>query len=210
MKTVSQTILWGLCAVLLTFGSAAQAQVDQSNPEALIKTATQQILGEVRAKAIEPTDIPRIMDIVNRDILPYTDFRRTTSLAMGRYWRTATPTQQQQVVEQFKTLLIYTYSGAIGQLRSDLQIDYPPVHIAPTDTDVVVRTIATRNGEPAEIDYRMYSTPQGWRLYDLNVLGVWLIQTYRQQFGDKIQQSGIDGLIQFLGERNQQLAAGKQ
>jgi phospholipid transport system substrate-binding protein len=207
MKALS---LLTLCAAFLSFGGAAYAQVDQSNPQLLIKTATQQVLGEVRTRAIEPDDIPRIMDIVNRDILPYTDFRRTTSLAMGRYWRTATPAQQQQLVEQFKMLLIYTYSGAIGQLRPDLQIDYPPIHIAPTDTDVVVRTIATRNGEPAEIDYRMYSTPQGWRLYDLNVLGVWLIQTYRQQFSDKIQQSGVDGLIQFLTERNQQLASGKQ
>ncbi|HWX11303.1 MAG TPA: ABC transporter substrate-binding protein [Trinickia sp.] len=207
MKALS---LLTLCAAFLSFGGAAYAQVDQSNPQLLIKTATQQILGEVRTRAIKPDDIPRIMDIVNRDILPYTDFRRTTSLAMGRYWRTATPAQQQQLVEQFKMLLIYTYSGAIGQLRPDLQIDYPPIHIAPTDTDVVVRTIATRNGEPAEIDYRMYSTPQGWRLYDLNVLGVWLIQTYRQQFSDKIQQSGVDGLIQFLTERNQQLASGKQ
>lgn len=199
-----------LCAALFWFGGAAHAQVDQSNPQLLIKTATQQVLDEVRTKAIEPDDIPRIMDIVNRDILPYTDFRRTTSFAMGRYWRTATPAQQQQLVEQFKMLLIYTYSGAIGQLRPDLQIDYPPVHIAPTDTDAVVRTIATRNGEPAEIDYRLYSTPQGWRLYDINVLGVWLIQTYRQQFSDKIQQSGVDGLIQFLTGRNQQLASGKQ
>jgi phospholipid transport system substrate-binding protein len=206
MKTL---FLVTLCAALFTFGSPAYAQVDQSEPQVLIKTATQQVLDEVRTRAIEPDDIPRIMDIVNRDILPYTDFRRTTSLAMGRYWRTATPAQQQQMIEQFKTLLIYTYSGAIGQLRPDQQIQYPPIHIAPADTDAVVRTIATRNGEPAEIDYRLYSTPQGWRLYDLNVLGVWLIQTYRQQFSDKIQQSGVDGLIQFLTERNQQLASGK-
>jgi phospholipid transport system substrate-binding protein len=199
-----------LCAALFSFGAPASAAVDQSDPQVLIKTATQQILDEVRAKAIEPDDIPRIMDIVDRDILPYTDFHRTTSLAMGRYWRTATPAQQQQLVEQFKMLLIHTYSGAIGQLRPDQQIEYPPIHVAPSDTDVVVRTIAMRNGEPAEIDYRLYSTPQGWRLYDLNVLGVWLIQTYRQQFSDKIQQSGVDGLIQFLSERNQQLAAGKQ
>jgi phospholipid transport system substrate-binding protein len=107
-------------------------------------------------------------------------------------------------------LLIHTYSGAIGQLRPDQRIDYPPMHIAPTDADVVVRTVATRNGEPAEIDYRLYSTPKGWRLYDLNVLGVWLIQTYRQQFSAKIKESGVDGLIQFLAERNQQLASGKQ
>jgi phospholipid transport system substrate-binding protein len=207
MKTLS---LLTLCAALFSFGGTAYAQVDQSEPQLLIKTATQQILDEVRTRAIAPDDIPRIIDIVNRDILPYTDFHRTTSLAMGRYWRTATPAQQQQLVEQFKMLLIHTYSGAIGQLRPDQRIDYPPIHIAPTDTDVVVRTVATRNGEPAEIDYRLYSTPQGWRLYDLNVLGVWLIQTYRQQFSDKIKESGVDGLIQFLAERNQQLASGKQ
>jgi phospholipid transport system substrate-binding protein len=206
MKTL---FLVTLCATLFSFGGTAYAQVDQSQPQVLIKTATQQILDEVRTRAVQPDDIPRIMDIVNRDI-PYTDFRRTTSLAMGHYWRTATPAQQQQMVEQFKMLLIHTYSGAIGQLQPDQRIEYPPIHVAPTDTDVVVRTIATRNGEPAEIDYRLYSTPQGWRLYDLNVLGVWLIQTYRQQFSDKIQQSGVDGLIQFLAERNEQLAAGKQ
>ncbi|MFM0626978.1 MlaC/ttg2D family ABC transporter substrate-binding protein [Paraburkholderia xenovorans] len=207
MKTLS---LLTLCAALFSIGGAAYAQVDQSEPQLLIKTATQQILDEVRTRAIAPDDIPRIIDIVNRDIIPYTDFHRTTSLAMGRYWRTATPGQQQQLVEQFKMLLIHTYSGAIGQLRPDQRIDYPPIHIAPTDTDVVVRTVATRNGEPAEIDYRLYSTPQGWRLYDLNVLGVWLVQTYRQQFSDKIKESGVDGLIQFLAERNQQLASGKQ
>ena len=207
MKTL---FLLTLCATLLSFAGVANALVDQSDPQVLIKTATQQILDEVRTRAIEPDDIPRIMDIVNRDIIPYTDFRRTTSLAMGRYWRTATPAQQQQLVEQFEMLLIHTYSGAIGQLQPDQRIEYPPIHVAPTDTDVVVRTIATRNGEPAEIDYRLYSTPQGWRLYDLNVLGVWLIQTYRQQFSDKIQESGVDGLIRFLAERNEQLAAGKQ
>ncbi|MFM0337687.1 MlaC/ttg2D family ABC transporter substrate-binding protein [Paraburkholderia fungorum] len=199
-----------LCTALFSFGGAAYAQVDQSAPQQLIKTATQQILDEVHTRAIEPDDIPRIMDIVNRDIIPFTDFRRTTSLAMGRYWRTATPAQQQEIVEQFKMLLIHTYSGAIGQLRPDQRIDYPPIHFAPTDTDVVVRTIATRNGEPAEIDYRLYSTPQGWRLYDLNVLGVWLIQTYRQQFSDKVQQSGVDGLIQFLVERNRELTSARQ
>ncbi len=207
MKTL---FLVPLCAALFTFGGAAYAQVDQSEPQVLIKTATQQILDEVRTRAIEPDDIPRIMDIVNRDILPYTDFRRTTSLAMGLYWTTATPAQQQQLIEQFKMLLIHTYSGAIGQLRADQQIEYPPSRIAPTDTDVVVRTVAIRDGQPAEIDYRLYRAPQGWRLYDINVLGVWLIQTYRQQFSDEIQQSGVDGLIQFLTERNQQLASGKQ
>ncbi|CAB3800130.1 MlaC/ttg2D family ABC transporter substrate-binding protein [Pararobbsia alpina] len=195
---------------LFAFGGAVCAQIDdKSDPQALIKTATQQVLDEVRTRAVEPSDIPRIMDIVNRDILPYIDFHRTTQLAMGHYWKTATPAQQQQMVEQFKLLLIRTYSGAIAQLRPDQQFEFPPSRIAPTDTDVVVRTVAMTNGEPLEIDYRLYKTPQGWRVYDLNVLGAWLVQTYRQQFSEKIQQSGVDGLIQSLNERNEQLASGK-
>jgi phospholipid transport system substrate-binding protein len=199
-----------VCSTLVTWGGAARAQVNQSDPEALIKTATQQVLDDVRARAVDPTDIPRIVGIVNRNILPYTDLRRTTQLAMGRHWKTATPAQQQQVVEQFRLLLIHTYSGAIALLKPDQKIEYPPSRIAATDTDVVVRTIALNNDQPMEIDYRLYKTPDGWRLYDLNVLGAWLIQTYRQQFNEKIQQDGVDGLIQFLADRNQQLTSGKQ
>jgi phospholipid transport system substrate-binding protein len=197
------------CSTLLTCGGVAYAQVNQSDPQALIETATQQVLDEVRIRAVEPGDIPRIMGIVNKSILPYTDLRRTTQLAMGRHWKTATPAQQEQVTEQFKMLLIHTYSGAIALLRPDQRIEYPPSRISPTDTDVVVRTIAMSNGQPMEIDYRLYKTPGGWRLYDLNVLGAWLVQTYRQQFNDKIQQAGVEGLIQFLTERNQQLASGR-
>ena len=199
-----------LCAALLSLATQGYAQVDQSDPQALIQTATQQVLNEIHAHAIEQDDIPHIVDIVNRDILPYTDFRRTTALVMGRYWKTATPAQQREVTEQFKNLLIFTYSGAVGQLRTDQQITYPPSRIAPTDTDAVVRTITLRNGEPAEIDYRLYQTPSGWRLYDLNVLGVWLVQTYRQQFSDMIRQNGVDGLIQSLTARNEELASTKQ
>ncbi|WP_027780198.1 MlaC/ttg2D family ABC transporter substrate-binding protein [Paraburkholderia caledonica] len=198
------------CVALFALQGAAYAQVDSSDPQILIRTATQQILDEVRTRAIDPNDIRRIMDIVDRDILPYTDFRRTTSLAMGRHWQSATPAQQRQLIEQFKLLLIHTYSGAIGQLRADQQIKYPPSRIDPADSDVVVRTVAIRGGEPVEIDYRLYKTSQGWRLYDINVLGVWLVQTYRQQFSDEIRQNGIDGLIRLLIERNQHLASDKQ
>ena len=206
MKTL---FLIFVCSTLLTCGGVAYAQVNQSDPQALIETATQQVLDEVRIRAVEPGDIPRIMGIVNKSILPYTDLRRTTQLAMGRHWKTATPAQQEQVTEQFKMLLIHTYSGAIALLRPDQQIEYPPSRISPTDTDVVVRTIAMSNAQPIEIDYRLYKAPGGWRLYDLNVLGAWLIQAYRQQFNDKIQQAGVEGLIQFLTERNQQLASGR-
>ena len=199
-----------LFLTMLAFGNTVSAQtVDSSDPQILIKSVTQQVLDEVHKQAIDPSDIPRIMDIVNRDILPYIDFEHTTQLALARYWRTATPAQQQQLTQQFKMLLIHLYSGALAQLKPDQKIDYPPMRVAPTDTDAVVRTIASTNAQPVEIDYRLRKTPQGWRVYDLNVMGAWLVQTYRQQFGETIQQSGIDGLLRFLTDRNQQLASGK-
>ena len=187
---------------------AWSAQIDdQSDPQRLIQTVTQKILDEVRQQALTPDDIPRIMDIVNRDILPYVDFRRTTQYAMGRFWRTSTPEQQNQVVEQFRQLLIHTYAGALTLINTDQKFEYPPSHSGSSDTDAVVRTIASgKNGE-VQIDYRLYKSHQGWRVYDMNVLGAWLIQTYRTQFNDKIQQSGVDGLIQFLVGRNKQLAS---
>ncbi|WP_423227076.1 MlaC/ttg2D family ABC transporter substrate-binding protein [Paraburkholderia hospita] len=195
---------------MFAFGNTVSAQtVDSSDPQILIKSVTQQVLDEVHTQAIDPSDIPRIMNIVNRDILPYIDFEYTTQLALARYWRTATPTQQQQLTQQFKMLLIHLYSGALAQLKPDQKIDYPPMRVAPSDTDAVVRTIASTNAQPVEIDYRLRKTPQGWRVYDLNVMGAWLVQTYRQQFGETIQQSGIDGLLRFLTDRNQQLASGK-
>jgi len=197
-------------AMFLAFAGAASAQtVDSSNPETLVKTVTQQVMDQIRAdKSIQSGDITRITQLVNDKILPYTDFRRTTQLAMGRNWRNATPEQQNQIIEQFKMLLIRTYAGALAQVR-DQQIQYRPFRASPDDTDVVVRSTVVNNGQPIELDYRLYKTPQGWRVYDINVLGAWLIQAYQQQFQEKIQQGGVAGLLQFLTQRNQQLAAGK-
>ena len=204
-----------LFAAFLSFAGAAFAQtsegsVDTNSPDVMIKTVTNQVLDTIRAdKSIRSGDINRITEVVNKQILPYTDFRRTTQLAMGRAWRQATPQQQDQMVEQFKMLLIRTYSGALSQFR-DQQVQFKPFRAAPTDTDVVVRSQVINNGQPVELDYRLYKTPQGWRVYDLNVAGAWLIQAYQQQFAQKINESGVNGLIQFLTDRNQQLAAGKQ
>lgn len=202
--------LFPIFAMFFAFAGVASAQtVDTSNPDVMIKTVTQQVMDQIKGdKSIQSGDINKITQLVNEKILPYTDFRRTTQLAMGRNWRTATPEQQQQVTEQFKTLLIRTYSGALAQVR-DQQIEYKPFRANPDDTDVVVRSTVMNNGQPIELDYRLYKTPQGWRVYDINVLGAWLIQAYQQQFQEKIQQGGVQGLITFLTQRNQQLAAGK-
>ncbi|MEM5315867.1 ABC transporter substrate-binding protein [Paraburkholderia sp. JHI869] len=202
--------LYPFFAMFLSFAGSAFAQtVDTSNPDAMVQTVTQQVMSQIKGdKTIQSGDISKITQLVNEKILPYTDFRRTTQLAMGRNWRTATPEQQQQVIEQFKTLLIRTYSGALAQVR-DQQIQYKPFRANPDDTDVVVRSTVMNGGQPIELDYRLYKTPEGWRVYDINVLGAWLIQAYQQQFQEKIQQGGVDGLIQFLTQRNQQLASGK-
>jgi phospholipid transport system substrate-binding protein len=198
-------------ATLFSFGGAAFAQtVDTNSPDGLMKAVTQQVLDIIRSDpSIKQGDINRITQVVNEKILPYTDFRRTTQIAAGRAWRTATPQQRDQLVEQFKMLLIRTYSGALSQVR-DQQVQFKPFRANPDDTDVVVSSVVMNNGQPLELDYRLYKTPQGWRVYDLNVAGAWLIQAYQQQFSEKINQSGVDGLIQFLTQRNQQLAAGKQ
>jgi phospholipid transport system substrate-binding protein len=199
-------------AVLLTFtgmGAASAQAVDSSAPDVLIKTVTQQVMSQIRNdRSIRAGNIAHITQLVNQKILPYTDFRRTTQLAMGRNWRAATPAQQAQLTEQFKLLLIHTYSGALAQVH-DQPIQYRPFRMNPGDTDVVVRTTVMNNGSPVQIDYRLYKTPQGWRVYDLNVLGAWLIQTYQQQFREKIQQGGVAGLLQFLTQRNQRLASGR-
>jgi phospholipid transport system substrate-binding protein len=200
-----------LAAMLLAPGIARCATIDdQSDPQALIRTATQSVLDEIRVRAIEPDDTARILDIVNRDILPYIDFRRTTRLSMGRHWLRATPAQRDQLVQQFQLLLIHLYAGTLAQLKPDQQIQYPPMRVAATDNDVVVRTIALSNGKQYEIDYRLYRTPAGWRVYDLNVLGAWLVQSYRQQFNETIQQNGVDGLLKSLVQRNGELAGNVQ
>jgi len=209
-SVMKKLFLFPLFAVLMAFCSGAFAQAgDMSTPDGLVKTVTSQVLDQIKAdKQIQSGNITRITQLVNEKILPYTDFTRTTRLVMGRNWNTATPQQQKDIVEQFKMLLIRTYSGALAQVR-DQQVQYKPFRADPSDTDVVVRSVVLNNGSPIELDYRLYKTPQGWKVYDINVLGAWLIQAYQQQFNEQIQQHGVDGLVQFLTQRNQQLASGK-
>jgi phospholipid transport system substrate-binding protein len=207
---MKKLLLLPLFAMFMALCGTASAQsVDANSPDVLIKTVTQQVLDEIKSdKQIQSGDIQKITALVNEKILPYTDFTRTTRLVMGRNWNSATPEQQKQIVEQFKMLLIRTYSGALAQVRNQT-VQYKPFRANPDDTDVVVRSVVMNNGSPVELDYRLYKTPQGWRVYDINVLGAWLIQAYQQQFNEQIQQHGVNGLVQFLTQRNQQLAGGK-
>lgn len=184
------------------------ASVDASAPDVLIRTLAEDILRSVKADAqIRAGNIQRITDLVNRKLLPHADFQRTTRLALGRYWRQASPAQRTEITKQFEMLLIHTYAGATAKVN-DQTVDVKPLRAAADATDVVVRTEVTNQGRPYQVDYRLEKTAEGWKIYDVNVLGAWLIEAYRQQFSNVIAQSGIDGLLQFLTQRNAQLAAG--
>lgn len=177
-------------------------------PDALVKRISSDVLASVKADpAIQKGDISRIVALVDAKIMPNVNFSRMTSMAVGRAWRQATPEQQKQLQDEFKTLLVRTYAGALGEVR-DQTLSFKPMRSKPEDTEVVVRSEVRGKGEPIQLDYRLEKADSGWKIYDLNVLGVWLVETYKSQFAQEINTKGIDGLIANLVQRNKS-AAGK-
>nr|MBF0684612.1 ABC transporter substrate-binding protein [Pseudomonas sp.] len=149
-------------------------------------------------------NIRRINEVVDQYLLPYVNFEKTTRLAAGRYWRDATPQQREALSQAFRGTLIRTYSGAFSKVTQDTQMTMLPFRGDANADDVVVRSqVIHGGGQPASVDYRLERTPEGWRVYDLSVEGIWLIQNYRNQFATQIQQGGIDSLISALEQRNQ-------
>jgi len=185
----------------LGFASQALAASDEA-PDVLVKRISGDVMAAVKADpAIQKGDISRIVALVDSKIMPNVNFSRMTASAVGRFWRQATPEQQKQLQDEFKTLLVRTYAGALGEVK-DQTLSFRPLRAAPTDTEVVVRSEVRGRGEPIQLDYRLEKTPEGWKIYDLNVLGVWLVETYRTQFAQEINTKGIDGLIASLVQRN--------
>ena len=171
-------------------------------PDALIRRLSDQILETLRAdSALRGGNMPKIMALVDGTVMPNVNFRRMTAAAVGPRWRQATPAQQQRLQEEFKTLLIRTYSGALAQV-GDQSVTVHPVRSAPGDTDVLVRTQVNGRGEPVQLDFRLEKQADGWKLYNFNVLGVWLVETYRNQFAQEINANGVDGLIKTLASRS--------
>jgi len=208
-KTIQKYFSALLSSLFLLAGSASAQAVDQSTPDGLIKTVVSDVMASVKSDPeIQKGNIPRIVDLVEKKIVPYTDMRRTTEMAMGPNWKKATPEQQAQLVSEFKNLLIRTYSGALSQLR-DQTIQFKPLRAAPDDKEVVVKTVVIGRGDPVPLDYRLEKTANGWRVYDMNIMGVWLVEAYRNQFANQISQNGVEGLVKFLQDRNKQLAAAK-
>ncbi len=202
-------LIFSIATALISFSALAQNALDAATPDGLIKTIVTDVMVSVKADPeIQKGNIPRVVELVEKKIVPYTDMRRTTQLAMGRNWSKATPEQQNQLIIEFKNLLIRTYSGALSQLR-DQTVQYKPLRSSPSDTDVIVRTVVIGKSDPIPLDYRLEKTNEGWRVYDVNIMGAWLIEAYRNQFTNQINQNGIDGLIKFLQERNAMLAGKK-
>ena len=178
-------------------------------PDAFIKSITDEVFATVKSdKAIQQGDLRKVQAMVDTKIMPNVNLQRMTATAVGRSWRQATPEQQKRLQEEFKTLLVYTYAGAAAQIK-DQTIEYKPMRGRPEDTEVVVRTLVRNKGDTIQLDYRLEKVDGGWKIYDVNVLGAWLVQTYQSSFAQEVTASGVDGLIGKLVERNKQLAAKK-
>ena len=192
--------LSGLVASAVLFSSPIYAA--DETPDALIKRVSAEVLDNIRTdKSVQAGDMTKVMSLVDSQIMPNVNFVRMTASAVGRSWRQATPEQQKKLQEEFKTLLIRTYSGALAQVKEQT-VNVKPVRAAASDTEVVVRTEVLGRGDPVQLDYRLEKVGNVWKIYDLNVLGVWLVETYRTQFAQEINAKGIDGLIASLAERN--------
>jgi phospholipid transport system substrate-binding protein len=185
----------------LLLSSTVYAQSVEA-PDVLIKRLSTEVLDTIRTdKAMQAGDTNKVIALVDSKILPNMNFSRMTASAVGRSWRQATPEQQKRLQEEFKVLLVRTYSGALSEVR-DQTIVMKPLRSSPEDTEVVVKSEVKGRGDPIQLDYRLEKSASGWKIYDLNVVGVWLVETYRTQFAQEINANGVDGLINKLTERN--------
>ena len=199
-------IVAGFAAAALGVAMAG-ARADDQTPDALVKGISNQVLDSIRAdKSLQSGDPNKLLQLVDQKVMPSVDFERMTQLAVGRGWRNATPDQKTELEKQFRVLLVRTYSGAMAQVR-DHRVEMKPSRNDPGATDVVVRSqIVSSGSDPIQLDYRLEKKPEGWKIYDVNVLGVWLIENYRSQFRQQIDSGGVDGLIKSLQDRNAQNA----
>jgi phospholipid transport system substrate-binding protein len=197
MLSLKRTLA-GLVMSVATVMAVAQT----ATPDALIKQVSTEVIDTIKGdKTLQTGDVSKIISLVDTKVMPHVNFQRMTAAAVGRNWRTATPEQQKRLQEEFKTLLVRTYAGALTQVK-DQTVQLKPLRAAAEDTEVVVRTEVKGKGEPIQLDYRLEKADAAWKIYDVNVLGVWLVEQYKGQFAQDISSGGIDGLISKLAERN--------
>ena len=198
-RTLSAWVIGAAC----TLGLAGAVQASDEPADVFIKRVSSDILDAIKAdKSIGNGDVNKIIVLVDRRVMPNVNFLRMTASAVGPGWRQATPEQQKRLQEEFKILLVRTYSGALGQV-SDQAIVVKPLRAATDDKEVLVRTEVRGKGDPIQLDYRVEKTADGsWKVYNMNVLGIWLVENYKTQFAQEINAKGVDGLIASLSERN--------
>jgi len=201
MKMNRRTSVHSLVALAAAACLPLAALAAEEAPDALIKRLSTDVLTTIKADpALKAGDMAKINALVDQVVLPHVNFRRMTSAAVGPKWRQATPAQQERLQAEFKQLLMRTYSGALAQV-SDQTVVVKPLRMAAGDTDVLVRTEVRGKGEPVPLDFRLEKKDGAWKVYNFNVLGVWLVETYRTQFAEELNKTGIDGLIQTLASR---------
>ncbi|CAD6518826.1 phospholipid-binding protein MlaC [Paraburkholderia sabiae] len=191
-------------SAFLAAAVVSTAAFAQTAPDAIVKSAVE---GTVNAMKADPQarggDMKKITQVVESHFVPATNFQRTTRIAVGKAWATATPEQQKQLYEQFQKLLVGTYAASLSQLRDqDVKFKFAPSNASADAKDTVVQSHVLSNGGDDSIDYRLEKTANGWKIYDINMMGAWLIQVYQTQFQDQLSKGGVDGLIKFLTEHN--------
>lgn len=196
-----------LFAALFALSFSAQASQAIEPPDVLLKRISTEVIDLVKDdKDIQNGNYKKVLDLVEAKILPHVNFQRMTSLAAGRHWREASPEQQKNLTNEFRNLLVYSYSGALAQIKNQ-KVVFKPLRADPADTEVEVRLeVIQVRGEPIQLAYRVEKSDAGWKIYDINILGAWLVETYKGNFNAEITKAGMDGLIKTLAERNKKLA----
>jgi phospholipid transport system substrate-binding protein len=209
---LNRRLLVKLCGSFLglsLLAATAPALAADMAADAFVKQLSDEVVDTIKSdKSYQASNMVKLTALVDSKVMPHVNFRRITASAVGPGWLKATPEQQKQLQDEFKLLLLRTYAGALSQI-TDQTIAVKPLRASPEDTEIVVRTEVRGKGEPIQLDYRLEKTPgvgSGWKIYNLNVMGVWLMETFRSQFSQEINAKGVDGLIATLKSRNQAMA----
>jgi phospholipid transport system substrate-binding protein len=205
LPSMSKALAQLMCCLTLALAGPGLA-LAQEAPDTFMQRLSSDVLDTIRKDpALKAGDLQKIAALVDNRLVEHINFKRMTASAVGPAWRQATPEQQKRLTEEFKTLLMRSYSGALSQVKDNYTIVVKPLRTPATDAEVVIRSELRGGNEPINIDYRLEKTPDtasGWRIYNFNLLGVWLVDNYRSQFAQEINSKGVDGLIATLAERN--------
>lgn len=202
MKRRSWLVVTALALSSTTLSAFAQAEA----PDALVKRMSNEVLADIKADpALRGGDMAKIVALVDSKIMPHVNFQRLTQFAAGRYWGQASPEQQKRLQDEFKTLLLRTYSGALSEVK-DQTLSFRPFRANPSDNEVQVRSFVKGQGSSdIQLDYKLEKTPTGWKVFDINVMGVWLGENYRTRFVQEAAGKGVDGIIAWLAQTNKNL-----